>query len=135
MPQKIVEIEAARRSQVVDDFGRLAVKLEPIRKDLKRYDDLRKEIVGWYAEEPGDEAFVAEGRSYEVEISERSEERVVDIAKLQKKLGSKLFMSIVKVPMGLLDLHVAPEAQKGIVSKEQSGPRRATARRKVKEAA
>lgn len=123
------------RAKVIDELGRLADKLEPVKPLLKRYEELRKQIAGWFDAEPAEQAFVEAGKAYEVEISERAEERTVNIAKLAKKLGPRKFLGVVKVPMSVLDQHVSPEDQKDMVTTARTGGRRVKVRPKGKDAA
>lgn len=118
------------RAKVIDELGKLAEQLEPARPLLKRYDEIRKQIAGWFDGEPADQTFVEAGKAYEVEISERAEERTINIAKLAKKLGPKRFLTVVKVPMSALDQHVSPEDQRDMVTTERTGGRRVKVRRK-----
>ncbi len=121
---------ASIRAAKVDEFGKLAERLKPVKKDLKRYDELRKEIADWFDEEAPDKSFTESGKHYEVEVSERAEERTVNLSKLSKKLGAKRFLEVVRVPMDLLDQYVSPEDQKAMVNKARTGGRRVKARPK-----
>lgn len=114
----------------IDQLGKLAEEIEPFKPKLKEYDDLRKKIVAAFADRPADEVIVESGKVFEVEISAREEERVVNLAKLSRKLGPKKFFSVVTVPMKLLDQYVSAEDQKDMVTKERTGSRRVTVKRR-----
>lgn len=126
-----VSIRAAK----VDRLGKLAALIEPIKPALKEYEDIRKEIVSWFENEPADKVCTEAGQHYEVEASAKGEERTINIAKLAKKLGPKKFLSVVTVPMRLLDQHVSPEDQKDMVTTARTGNRRVTVRPKGKKEA
>lgn len=116
------------RAEKVDRLGKLAKLIEPIRPALKEYEDLRKEIVAWFEDQPADKVCIESGKLYEVEASEKGEERTINIAKLAKKLGPKRFLAVVTVPMKLLDQHVSPEDQKDMVTSARTGSRRVKVR-------
>lgn len=123
-----VSIRAAK----VDRLGVLAEKIAPIKDAIKEYEELRKEIVAWFDDQPADKVCRETGRQFEIEVSERGEERVINLAKLAKKLGPKQFLAVVSVPMKKLDQHVSPEDQKDLVTKVRTGSRRVTVKRKPK---
>lgn len=118
------------RGPKIDEIGRLADKIEPIKPAIKRYEELRKEIAAWFDGEPPDKVFTESGRTHEVEISEKGEERTVNLLKLSKKLGPKRFLQCVAVPMKLLDQHVSPEDQKDLVTTARTGSRRVKVKRR-----
>lgn len=114
----------------IDRLGALAEEIEPIKPKLKEYEDLRKEIVAAFEDQPAAKAFTESGKLFEAEISAKSEERVVNLSKLSKKLGPKKFFSVVTVPMKLLDQHVSPKDQEDMVTLQRTGGRRVKVKRK-----
>lgn len=123
------------RAAKIDRLGKLAEQIAPVKPLLKEYEDLRKEIAAWFDDQPPDIACSESGQQFEVEASPRGNERKINLLKLSKKLGPKKFLSVVKVPMSVLDQHVSPEDQKDMVTTERTGSRSVTVSRKGKKEA
>lgn len=118
------------RATKIDRLGKLAEVLSALKAAAKEYEELRKEIAGWYADKPAEQSFTESGKAYVVEVSPCGEVRQVNIAKLAKRLGPKRFLQVVQVPMKLLDAHVSPEDQRDMVTTTRTGARRVTVSKK-----
>jgi len=118
---------AWRVAEIVDEIGRLKVKLDAVKPDADRYDELRKLIQGWHSDADPAKEFLLQGTAYTVEVSACSIERTIkSYPRLLKRLGAKVFYSIIRVALGELD-KLIPEAERAAyLDSKQSGPRRVT---------
>jgi hypothetical protein len=111
-------------AQIVDEFGALAAKLAPVKADHNRYDELRKLISSWFSAAAADQEFTVSGKSYSVVVSARRPERwVKSMAALAKRLGAKLFHSLVTPKFGEMDKHIPEAEQPRYFEKKPTGYR------------
>jgi len=112
------------RPKLIDEFGQLAQRLAESRILEQRYEQLRKQIVSWYADSNPDEAYSEEGDHYSVVVGPRAAQRAVtDMRALQERIGPERFLAICSVSMEKLDHFLAQADQRGLVSVERIGPR------------
>lgn len=118
--------ESSRRSSLIDEFGDLDQDLSPFAKKLRRRDDLRKQIQSWYAEEGGNQTFIAAGDRWGVSIGEKAHKREFKpgcMRRLATFLGA-LFFKVCRVNLEDFDAHVPIGERARFVVESQSGYRK-----------
>jgi hypothetical protein len=112
------------RLDVIDEFGRISVQLEKLRRLEKRQEQLRAKIQSWYAQAAAAESFSIEGREYSIEVGPCSLKRMIpDLSALAERLGEKDFYCICNVSLEKLDCYLSLNDQKPFVVSDRSGPR------------
>jgi hypothetical protein len=90
----------------VDELGALERELAPLKFKIGRIDVLRKAIRAFYDGKPADELFMASGEKFAVSIGARARERTLNMPKLIKAIGARLFNSIATVSQKALEAEV-----------------------------
>ena len=67
-PVTIPKPKPIDRPAIIDEFGQITARLAESRVFEQRYEQLRKQIVGWYEASDPDEAYSEEGNQYSVVI-------------------------------------------------------------------
>jgi len=113
------------REEIVDEFSKLDGQLQPIKPLLKRHDELRKKIQGWYDNEPAEQAFTVNGENGNVvSVSARSHEtKIVAMSKLFTSLGKARFIALVHMPLKNLYSAFSRDAAADYVETERTGSR------------
>lgn len=112
----------------VDEFGDLAELIRKFKPTLDRHEQLRKEMLGWYADLPADKSFAVPGARYVVTIGEKADERrILNPKALLKRLGAAIFWKAVRIPLAEVDRHIAEVDRGEFVEKTQTGPRKVSA--------
>lgn len=118
------KLSVRKRREIVDEFGRLSLRIEAAKKDKDRYDQLRKQIANWHANDGAEASFVEEGEQWAVEVSARSFEReITSMSKLKAYLGLKRFLDLCRFSLENIDKHVPVEDRAAFVSCERTGSR------------
>lgn len=118
------KLSASKRREIVDEFGRLSVHVDDLKKKKDRYDQLRTQIANWHESDDAEATFTEEGNQWTVELSARSLEReITSIPKLTKYLGLSRFLELCKFSLGDIDKHVPVEDRAEFVSCERTGSR------------
>lgn len=123
---KVISIDSApvRRSEIVDEFGRLSAKIAELKSAKDRYDQLRKQIAGWYESADPEGTFTEEGTCYSVEIGARKFERVItSMKKLKAYLGLTKFLELCSFTLSAIDEHVPVEDRAPFVDCTRTGSR------------
>jgi len=112
---------------LIDEFGAVFAMRDGLKADLapveKLYVKLRDQIGALIAGAPADTTFLEAGDTYTLDISERKNERTVDIAAARKKLGAAGFLAVCSVTQSALnDVLPKPEVEKLLVT-SQTGQR------------
>ena len=120
-------LSARKRREIVDEFGRLSLKIEAAAKDQERYEQLRKQIAGWHEKDDAEQSFSEEGAEWSVELSACSFKRAItSMPKLKAYLGLTRFLQLCKFNLCDIDKHVPLEDRKAFVSCQRSGSRTVT---------
>src|SRR4030095_10925056 len=106
--------ERIDRKAIVDEFGRLALKLAAAKSLEKRHEQLRGIISGWYTDPS--KTYNEEGHDYSLEVVAQAKRRViVDLAKLSQRLGMK-FLPLCTVSVEKLDRVLPADEQTGYIT-------------------
>lgn len=123
---RILPISANQEGRValIDEYGQVCRQLDLVKALEKRQEFLRRTIAGWFADNAADQAFVAEGTKFIVEVGARATRRTIkNMAALQTRLGKAKFFRVVTVPMAELDRVLPADEQAEFVSLDRTGPR------------
>lgn len=121
---------------LVDEFGALDDHLRPFAPLVERHKQLARQIGAHFADRRPDDTFLASGARYTVTVSARARERrVVSMAKIKARFGLKRFLDLCTFPLRVLDEHIPPGEQDGLVVQARTGPRKLTVCRKFEQAA
>lgn len=109
--------------EIIDELGALDERLAPVRRDAKRYDALRRQVLSWYEHVPPETAYRVEGNTFAVEVGPRANERfVVSMVKLRKALGTH-WARVARVAITVVDQYLTRDQQRGLIETRQTGPR------------
>lgn len=112
----------AARQKIADEFGESERRIDQYRPFLRRNEDLRKQISGWFINDPPDESCSFDGRIYQITASARQTRRIIaDMEKLFGVVGQKEFLKICSVPFKEIDALSIDTSD--IVSEDRRGPR------------
>jgi hypothetical protein len=116
MPTKITgEAEEKRRRALVDELGDINVsRAEAIKKEIREVwmKDAKPEVTGSF---PGDR--------HVANVTARKMEREVDTRKVYKFKGIKWLLEFCRIPVGIVEDHVALPDRVGMITSSQSGSR------------
>jgi hypothetical protein len=119
------------RVQIIDEYGRTAAVVAAIRPDSKRLSQLKDQILEWVASEAADRSFVLEGKSYQIQITERTRESAVDIPRAFRFLGRDRFFEAANISVTELKRLLTPEQFEDVVTYDRTGERRVNALQRV----
>ena len=120
-------LSAARRAEIVDEFGRLDAKLAGVAGDVAKHKKLREQIAGWYEQADPEQEYVEHGERFTASISKRAEERkILSMRAVYRRLGLKRFLELVSMTLKNLDAAIALDDQKGLTARARTGSRRVT---------
>lgn len=119
---EVADLERRQRAEV-DELGLLEERLRPYRADISRVETLRKSIRSRFDAHDAGKAFEAAGDKFVVVVGPRSNERVIDYPKLIRSIGIKLFSSIARVTLTVLDQQVDKAIVADVVSTVPTGAR------------
>lgn len=130
------KLSARKRRELIDELGQLSLRLEALRKEKQRYDQLRTQISNWHDTDDAAASFVETGDQWTINLSARSYEReITSMAALKKYLGLSRFLGLCKFNLGDIDKHIPVEDRAPFVACEQTGSRTLTPIRKCFEKA
>lgn len=86
----------------VDEFGDLAAARAVFAPTEARYQKLREEFKGWFADEPAKE-FVINGDRFSLRVSPCSTENKPDVPAVRKRLGAATFLLVAQVTKKALE--------------------------------
>ena len=127
MKAKEAKSAAPSLAQMADELGALekeyALAIAPFEMKLPRMKAL-KEALQAACPAPADKEWTVEGAKFGVKLGVRANERLIDYAKLIKKIGLGAFAKFATCTLTNLQKSVKPELLDGIISTEQCGPRK-----------
>jgi hypothetical protein len=129
---KTQKLEAAKReavleiarAAVVDEAGALEIELAPWKLKLKRLEDLRKTIRGWYEHADPTKIFSAYGESYVATVGACGNETVIqDMSSVFEAAGKDKFLAACKLTMAKLNELIPAELASAVTTQVQTGTR------------
>lgn len=113
-------------ADMADELGTLEheyeVLMAPFKLKMPRLEALRKTLRLACPAAP-DQSWTVVGKKFNVELGPQASWRSVDVPKLFKLIGAKLFVKLAKVTLGDLEDAVDPKVLEAVVSKAPTGPR------------
>lgn len=116
-------LEAAHAA-LIDEAGALEKELNPFKAKLRRLDELRKTIRGWYDDADPSKVFSAYGDTYRATVGECGNETIIlDMDSIFEAAGKARFLAVCKVSLTTLKEIVDPALVTVSTAQRQSGPR------------
>jgi RNA polymerase sigma factor (sigma-70 family) len=134
-PSKVIPISAAAsaaaaleadRRKNFDELGELDQFFAPLKSKLARQKSLREWSRGLYDDADPKRGFEVSGDRFTILIGARSNESTVDIPRLIKKIGVKLFSTFAKTTLKDLAEYVSADVAANVTSVAQTGSRTVT---------
>ena len=122
----MTKTEAVSRRAVVDEYADLVAETTPWKAKFTRRDDLAKIIRDWYVNADANKAHLAEGDRFQVLLSPKGNETVIDMVKVWAALGRKKFIEAVTVSLTALKEVVPAATIAAMTTKNQTGSRSLT---------
>jgi hypothetical protein len=113
----------AHLAPVVDEIGDLERELDPLKPKAARLDLLRKKIREAYADAPAESEHTLEGSRFAIVVGPRGNQTIIDIPKLLKSVGVKLFARLATVTLKALESECAPDVVETVCSVSRLGSR------------
>lgn len=124
------------RPEIVDEFGRLANKLDAMKPLVARYEQLRAQIAAWYAESDPEGSYSDDGAEFSVQVGPRALRRsIADMAGILERIGERQFLELCTLSLEKLDTVLLPKDQARLVLTDRVGPRVVKAIAKFKQTA
>jgi hypothetical protein len=82
---------------MVDELGALEHELAPLKPKIARAELLRSSVRAAYADYVAAEAYTVEGQHYSLSIGARAHEKKVDLPRLFRAIGPKIFLLLCQV--------------------------------------
>jgi len=118
------QLEELARAAVIDEAGRLELKLAPFKADLKRLETLRKAIRGWYDTEAAGRSFSPHGDDYVATVGPCGFQAVIhDMRSIFETVGTDEFLAACQLSLGALEGFGKPGLAEAVTAQEQTGPR------------
>lgn len=106
---------------MIDELGKLEDQITIFSPKITRAAELRKILQRYCANDPADEQCLLYGNEYAAVLSAKAREHIINMPKLYKLLGNKLFLE--HCSFALKDLEKLSVDKTGIVTEERSGSR------------
>ena len=126
MSAKKKTLPPAEIAQLVDELGRIGVRLNSVALDVKREGVIKKQLRALMDDSPADAAASFPGNVFIAVVSERRFEKTTNNEQLFKLLGKQVFLSIAKVNQGDIEDHVSEPDRARIITEERTGSRTVT---------
>ena len=117
------------RAALIDRYGELKRQIDEFKPTVEEAKKLEAEIASWYEDHPAEDAAIAEGAAYTVQVSPREFKReIYDKGKalhLVRKAcgGITALLELLTLPLKVIDQYVPEQKQKLFLVKERTGPR------------
>ncbi len=120
--------EAATRAALVDEFGELDRQVKAFSETAKRHESLRKTIVAWFPNLPGDQAAIISGQLYQVNVGMREEKRsILSMVKVFKAVGKTKFLEACSFTIDALETALGKVPAEAFLDRSRTGARKVTA--------
>ena len=116
--------KALTREQKIDRYGELDRQVQAFQPTAAEHQLLKDEIKSWYQDHPADQAAIAEGGLYTVQVSPRENESQVDKPKLLKLVGRIEFLKLCQVTLKAVKESLGEGKLAELVTKERTGSRK-----------
>ena len=113
----------AEVAAMVDELGSIEQRLKLVAGDVKRGDEIKKQLRALMDNSPADAEASFPGETYVAIVSARRFEKIVDTAAAWKTLGPRLFVSIARLTVKALEDNVPLMKRAKLISEERTGPR------------
>jgi hypothetical protein len=124
----LTDAERLARAAIVDEFGELKRRIQEHKPDVDRAQALAKIIQSWYQHEKPEQAFVAEGEAYTLQVSPRGMVRTItDLWRVYRILGKDKFFELAHVGLSYIDAEIPAEKHAAFLVQSQTGDRRLVA--------
>ena len=107
---------------VVDELGQLEKEFAPLKAKSDRIEALRRQLREAFADKDATADFTVEGRQFSVHLGPRAQAQTVNIAKVYKSVGTKIFLQLVSITLKSLQTH-APTLAHEVVTAGPTGTR------------
>lgn len=124
---KVAELTPSQR-KLVDEYVEAREQWKSwqpaVNPHAARYEQLKAEILTWFAERPANHAFIAQGDSFTLPISPRENKRnVINTLKLVRTLGLKWVAENCKPTLTAIEKALSPEKREQFITESREGPR------------
>lgn len=111
--------------KLVDEFGELDRRLQLMKRDVERYEVLKRAIKSWFDQTPADADGTVEGEVYHLHISGRERERRVrDMHELVKAVGLEKVLELANVALGAIEDLIGKTRLEALTVEARTGSRR-----------
>lgn len=112
------------RPSIIDEYGRITTKLQNMSALVRRQEQLRSMILGWYKSHDPAAAIDEDGEQYSIHVSPCAlERRIVDLAGIEQRVGLERFLGMCSVTLAKLDAVLPKQEQAKFLREERIGPR------------
>ncbi len=118
-------------ASIVDEYGDLEAEFAAMGAKAERLKWLKAEIRAKYDNRPADLAYTGHGQRFDVLVNARPLENSVNVAKLAKTVGARLFAKIASVTLTSMRSLCTPAVCEECTVTEQTGTRRLTPMQKA----
>jgi hypothetical protein len=109
---------------LADAFGALDVQVQRFKPTTKLHEAARKQLQALYDASPAEQEFVLKGDLFEIQVGPREMERAIkSVPALIKALTQKVFNTVAKVPLKVIDALVPADQHKDFIVQARTGSR------------
>jgi hypothetical protein len=111
--------------KLCDEYGELDRRLQLMKRDVERYEVLKKAIKSWFDRAPADADGTVEGDVYHLHVSARERERRVrDMHLLVEAVGLEKVLELANVPLGAIEDLIGKTRLEALTVEARTGSRR-----------
>lgn len=112
--------------QAVEEFVQLDLWRRSIERDIKRHEDLKDRLKGWFAHLPAEGEFEIEGNGFVVQVGANSKEKTwTSLRAVMKACGGvSQFLTVCTVTFKAVSELIGEKAARALQVEEQTGSRR-----------
>lgn len=126
MASKLKAVKPTEVETLVDELGRIDQRLKSVALDIKRSDEIKKQLRAFMDQSPADAAASFPGQVFVALVSEKRFEKRTDNEKLYKILGKSVFLRVATVTQKQLEDHLTGEQRASVTTEERTGSRTVT---------
>lgn len=110
-------------TKIVDEIGELEKELSPYQPKLSLLELRRKTLRDHYRDKQADQFFTAIGNRFEILLGPKGNEKHINIPKLLKAVGAKVFARIASVTLKALEAECSGDVVSQVVTIAPTGSR------------